>query len=154
MKFLFKLPTEHKIIMALCCIVLFVAIFHNNMSIGASAHVGSIKGSIELEAFENIEKANNTACVCLFYAPWCGHCKKLMPIWDKFSQKNANRTDIIVTKIDCEKHKEIGEQHEIKGYPTIKYYPFGLNNKENSREYSGDRDENSLQDFLNKLSQH
>jgi len=62
-----------------------------------------------------------------FYAPWCGHCKKLAPIWEALAQNTAG---IKVGKVDCTVEKELCPRFGVKGYPTIKFikagqsYPF------------------------------
>ena|SRR3989338_8018775 len=57
----------------------------------------------------------------LFYAPWCPHCKNLMPVWEKLTQKfdkNKN-AGVTVRKVDCQAHPEEAKIHQIDGYPTI-----------------------------------
>lgn len=34
-----------------------------------------------------------------FYAPWCGHCKRLAPTWDELS--DLHRDELNVGKVDC-----------------------------------------------------
>ena len=34
-----------------------------------------------------------------FFAPWCGHCKRLAPTWDEFHQKH--QSEVNVAKVDC-----------------------------------------------------
>lgn len=59
-----------------------------------------------------------------FYAPWCGHCRNLAPIYEK----SANELSGIVTfaAIDCDDalNKQLCSQHQIKGFPTIKVFHF------------------------------
>jgi protein disulfide-isomerase A1 len=40
----------------------------------------------------------------MYYAPWCGHCKNLKPIWTQLSDYVAN-TNVVVAKIDMTKNK-------------------------------------------------
>lgn len=38
-----------------------------------------------------------------FYAPWCGHCKHLAPVWDKMAKHLQNKVN--VAEVNCEDHK-------------------------------------------------
>ncbi len=35
-----------------------------------------------------------------YYAPWCGHCKSLAPIYDEVAKKLSNNPNIIIAKMD------------------------------------------------------
>jgi len=35
-----------------------------------------------------------------FYAPWCGHCKSLAPIYDKLAKRLAKNTNLVIGKMD------------------------------------------------------
>lgn len=39
--------------------------------------------------------------VSQFYAPWCGHCKRLAPFWGTLADSFANDSDVIIASVDC-----------------------------------------------------
>lgn len=53
-----------------------------------------------------------------FYAPWCGHCKRLAPNWSELSKLVAD-DGIKIAKIDASKHRSIGTRFGVKGFPTL-----------------------------------
>jgi len=82
-----------------------------------------------------------------FYAPWCGHCKHLIPDYEKLANAYANEKEIVIAKIDADKHKDIGGRYDVSGFPTIKW--FGKNNKETPEPYEGAREVASFVTFIN-----
>jgi len=80
-----------------------------------------------------------------FYAPWCGHCKKLAPTWGDLGSYFKDNDDVVVAHIDCTAHKDVCQKAEVKGYPTLKIYFNGQVHK----GYKGPRDEESLKKFAN-----
>lgn len=54
----------------------------------------------------------------MFYAPWCGHCKRTEPIWNHLAQSLHN-TNIRVGRVDCTRFRAVGQQFNIQSYPTI-----------------------------------
>ena len=75
-----------------------------------------------------------------FYAPWCGHCKKLAPTWDELS--NVVTDDVKVGKVDCTVHSDTCSRFDIKGYPTLI-----LLSGDSFYKYKGARDVTSLASF-------
>lgn len=54
-----------------------------------------------------------------FYAPWCGHCKRIAPLWEEFAGKYHQL--IHVGKVDCDNSANSGicSQFEVTGFPTL-----------------------------------
>jgi len=69
-----------------------------------------------------------------FYAPWCGHCKKLRPEYDQAAAE-LKAKNIKLGKVNCEAeiNNEICEKYEIEGFPTLKIFKEG----EVKSDYSG-----------------
>jgi len=80
-----------------------------------------------------------------FYAPWCGHCKKLAPVLDKFAESliAEKKDDYVVAKIDA----TINElpHSRVRSFPTIRLYKAGENEM---AEYNGERTLEGLKKFL------
>ena len=77
-----------------------------------------------LSVSDGMSLDKNNVNMILFYAPWCGHCKTLMPDWnrlyEKYDKKQMNGKVINIVKIDCDANEQIAKQYDIQGYPTIK----------------------------------
>lgn len=66
-------------------------------------------------------------------APWCGHCKALLPEYNKAAAVlKEKHPHIKLAKVDATEETELGERHNVRGYPTIKFFRRG-----NSIDYTG-----------------
>ncbi|TRM68611.1 thioredoxin-like protein [Schizophyllum amplum] len=81
-----------------------------------------------------------------FYAPWCGHCKKLSPTWKLLAQHMQNR--LTIAEVDCEAHPAICKSFNINGYPTLVY----VNQAGVRSEYNSGRKLEQLTAFVEKAS--
>ena len=79
-----------------------------------------------------------------FFAPWCGHCKRLAPAYiDLAKAVKESDKDIIIAELDCTVHKSMASKYSIKGYPTLILFE----NEEETR-YKGDRSVKDMTEFL------
>tara|TARA_E500000178_G_C16637043_1_gene580283 strand:+ start:22 stop:348 length:327 start_codon:yes stop_codon:yes gene_type:complete len=79
-----------------------------------------MKSSIEYLTNENFSDhlENSTLPVLVdFWAEWCGPCKMIAPILEQLSEDYVDRVSI--AKVDVDAEKEIAENFNIRGIPTL-----------------------------------
>lgn len=79
----------------------------------------------------------------LFHMNGCGHCKKMMPEWEKFETMYSGK--IGVGRVEKDQAPEFVKKLGVKGFPTIML----LDEKDQKIEdYSGERKADAFMNFL------
>jgi len=81
-----------------------------------------------------------------YYAPWCGHCKSLAPKWEEIGE-SVKGSNLVMAKFDATLNEVDGV--EIKGYPTLKFYP--MDNKA-GMDYGEGREVDDIKKWLSENS--
>lgn len=99
---------------------------------------------------------NNPHVLALHSSNTCGHCKTFKPVWGKVIQRLNSDPALALAELDSDATAHMNEHHyrrhnyEVNGVPTIVYINKINNNK--PVEFSGERTENAIIDWLNNQS--
>ncbi|CAA0837095.1 Protein disulfide-isomerase like 2-2 [Striga hermonthica] len=115
---------------------------------GKSAEGSSKKSepsaSVELNSrnFDELVLKSKDLWVVEFFAPWCGHCKKLAPEWKKAA--NSLKGQVKLGHVDCDAEKSLMSRFNVQGFPTI--LVFGAD-KDSPFPYEGARSASAIESF-------
>lgn len=102
------------------------------------------------ENFESLVVNNDKDVLLEVYAPWCGHCKQLEPIYKALGEavQSAAINNVVIAKMDGTANEVDYPGLKVSGYPTLFFFPAG--SKSAPVEYSASRDAAGFVSFLRK----
>ncbi|KAL2080490.1 hypothetical protein ACEWY4_024283 [Coilia grayii] len=108
-------------------------------------HVAARSAVLELgdTDFDYLAAEHETMLV-KFYAPWCGHCKKLAPDFELAASRLKGL--VALAKVDCTSNTQTCSRFGVTGYPTLKIFRSG----EESSAYDGPRTADGIVKFMRK----
>jgi len=60
-----------------------------------------------------------------FYAAWCGHCQHYKPKYIQIAREVNQVRHLTFHAVPCPIHGQICKDQNVKGYPTVKFFPAG-----------------------------
>ncbi len=94
----------------------------------------------------------NQDVIIEFYAPWCGHCKRLMPVWEELGVTFKDIPTVRVAKMDATANEH--EAVDLSGFPTIMLWPAKSNAITGGIIYEGVRELSGFLEFIEEHAVH
>jgi len=98
------------------------------------------------DSFESEGTNSDKDVLIEFYAPWCGHCKKLAPVFAEVADYLKDVSGIRIAKMDATINDPPSDI-EVRGFPTLKFKKAGTSDW---ADYNGGRDKEAFLSFLKK----
>lgn len=111
----------------------------------ACATAGAEVVKLGQSGFHDAMQSTELPWLVEFYAPWCGHCKKLAPILDEVSE--LVKDTMKVAKVDATAEKALAKEFDVHGFPRLLVHRGGQ-----FSEYRGERTRSGLLNFAARLA--
>ena len=99
--------TPPQLLLLLLLVLLSAALGRQHTAAAAAAAAADQVVVLHDDEFEKLTQATTGATtgdwIIEFYAPWCGHCKQLTPVWEHLAKRLQGKVN--VAKVDCTDEK-------------------------------------------------
>lgn len=112
------------------------------------SHASDVVLALNDTTFENVTHAMAGdlpgAWFVKFYAPWCGHCTDLAPIWEDVATEVTD-TEVKLADVDASSRTATGlaKRFKIRGFPTLVMFRDAF-----MYPYFGQRNKKEITDFI------
>lgn len=97
------------------------------------------------KSFDDIVMDEGKDVLVAVTASYCVHCKNLVPIYEELAKSLADNENIVIAKVDG---TENDTPIDVRGFPTIYFYPATKEGKSKPIQYSGARTVEGFTEFL------
>ena len=94
--------------------------------------------------FEKLLRKEKKPILTMFYAPWCGHCKRLKPEFAEAAAELAGEAVLAGMDVDTPDSYGIRSEFNISGFPTLLYFEKG----KKKFDYAGGRDKDGIVEWM------
>jgi protein disulfide-isomerase-like protein len=138
-----KLPTDQRLYTTMISSTVFLLFTACVSTLAATVDekvvIAPYVVALNADTFDDFITAE-AATIIKFYAPWCGHCKRMAPAFEEAAEQLKGEARI--GDVDCTQHKEVCGQFGVRGYPTLKVF---RGSKDAVDAYQGQR---KVEDFV------
>lgn len=69
-----------------------------------------------------LKKEEKKSIMIMFYAPWCGYCKKMKPDYASAATELKGQAILAAIDVNRPENAAIRKHYNITGFPTLLYF--------------------------------
>ena len=75
-----------------------------------------------LQGLPKLLKKDKSSTLVMFYAPWCGYCKRLKPEYADAATALKGKANLVGIDVDKPNMMSLRTSYNITGFPTLYYF--------------------------------